>query len=283
MFRIGEFAKISQVAVKTLRYYDDIGLFKPAYVDAPNSYRYYTLEQLPRLNRILALKDLGFSLEQIAAFLDESFAASELRGMLRLKQAELQQILRTEQARLDRVEARLKLIEDEAIPPHHDVVMKRVEPQIIVSGREIIPSSEEVDSRCRNLGIKIYQTIAAMAIKDYGSMLTIYHDEQAYTGQDHSIDIEMGVILADWALTQRLPDHCGLTTRELAGAEKVASMVYSGPYPGLWQAYGYMLQWIDTHQYSRNAPFRFVYLRTSNQGDPITELQFPVEQKMKQE
>jgi len=63
MFKIGEFSKLSQVTVKTLRYYDEIGLLKPAEVDRFTSYRYYSVDQLPRLNRILALKDLGLSLE----------------------------------------------------------------------------------------------------------------------------------------------------------------------------------------------------------------------------
>ena len=63
MFKIGEFSKLSQVTVKTLRYYDEIGLLKPAEVDRFTSYRYYSARQLPRLHRILALKDLGLSLE----------------------------------------------------------------------------------------------------------------------------------------------------------------------------------------------------------------------------
>jgi DNA-binding transcriptional MerR regulator/effector-binding domain-containing protein len=280
VFRIGEFAKISQVAIKTLRYYDDIALFKPASVDADSGYRYYTLEQLPRLNRILALKDLGFSLEQIALLLDESFVASELRGMLRMKRAELQQTLQTEQARLDRVEARLKLIENETPSPQYDIVLKRVEPLNMLCGRQIIASSEEVDDRCRLLGISIYRTIISMAIKDYGPMLTIYHDEEDYTGQDHDLDIEMGVVMTHAIQSVSLPNDCGLGIRELVGADCAACMVYSGPYEGLWQVYGYMLNWIDTHQYTRSGPFRFVYLRTvRTEGDPIIELQFPLEQK----
>ncbi len=111
MFKIGDFARIGRISVKTLHHYDDIGLLKPAHVDVATGYRYYTLDQLPRLNRILALKDLGFSLEQIASLLNEPLAVAELRGMLRLKRAELQRLVQAEQARLNRVEARLKQIE----------------------------------------------------------------------------------------------------------------------------------------------------------------------------
>src|SRR5579862_8956297 len=91
MFKIGDFSKLSQVSMKTLRFYDQLGLLKPTHVDDFTGYRYYTADQLPRLNRILAFKDLGFTLEQIGPLLEEGIPAAQIRGMLRLKQAEIQQ------------------------------------------------------------------------------------------------------------------------------------------------------------------------------------------------
>src|SRR4249919_3466947 len=111
MIRIGDFSKLSQVSIKTLRYYDEMGLFKPINVDRFTGYRYYSASQLPRLNRILALGDLGLSLDQIAQVLDEGVSPKQLRGMLRLKRTQLQQHIAGEQARLARVEARLNAIE----------------------------------------------------------------------------------------------------------------------------------------------------------------------------
>ena len=64
MLKIGEFSKLAQVSIKTLRYYAELGLLTPGWVDRYTGYRYYTLQQLPRLNRILTLKELGFPLEQ---------------------------------------------------------------------------------------------------------------------------------------------------------------------------------------------------------------------------
>ena len=83
MFKIGDFSKLIQVSVKKLRYYDEIGLLKPVQVDRFTGYRYYSFEQLPRLNRILALKDLGLSLEQIVQLLNEAVPANTIRGMFR--------------------------------------------------------------------------------------------------------------------------------------------------------------------------------------------------------
>jgi DNA-binding transcriptional MerR regulator len=61
-----------------------MGLLKPMQVDDFTGYRYYSASQLPRLNRILALKDLGFSLEQIAQLLDHEIEVAKLRSMMSL-------------------------------------------------------------------------------------------------------------------------------------------------------------------------------------------------------
>ena len=69
MIKIGDFSKLSSVLIKTLRYYDQIELFIPAHVDKFSGYRYYTTDQMPRLNRILAPKDLNYTLDQITGML----------------------------------------------------------------------------------------------------------------------------------------------------------------------------------------------------------------------
>ncbi len=95
MLKIGEFSQLGRVSVRMLRHYDATGLLKPAEVDHLSGYRFYAVEQLPRLNRILALKDLGLSLEQVGRLLAvEEPPASELRGMLAMRRADLEEELR---------------------------------------------------------------------------------------------------------------------------------------------------------------------------------------------
>ena len=77
--RIGEFSALGRVSVRMLRHYEKLGLLAPAETDAFTSYRYYTLDQLPRLNRIIALKELGFSLEQVGGILAKNPTADEMR------------------------------------------------------------------------------------------------------------------------------------------------------------------------------------------------------------
>src|SRR3974377_768634 len=140
MFKIGDFSKLSQVSVKTLRYYDEIGLLKPCEIDRFTGYRYYTASQLSRLNRILLLKDLGLSLDQIGRLLQSDLPPDQLRGMLRLRQAEIERSIEEEEARLARVAALLNQIEQEngITMSQYDIVIKKVTPARIASIRDVV-------------------------------------------------------------------------------------------------------------------------------------------------
>src|SRR5215469_9850821 len=143
MLKIGEFAQVGQVSIATLRHYDQYNLLKPSALDPATGYRYYSLDQLPRLNRIVALKDLGFSLQQIAQLLAEDLPLEQLQGMFKLKQAQTQQAIETEQARLELIAARLRQIEQEGNMPAYDVRLKQVDPLLVASVREAV-SLEDV-------------------------------------------------------------------------------------------------------------------------------------------
>ena len=124
MFRIGEFSQIARVSGRLLRYYDSIGLLRPQRIDPETGYRYYSAGQLEQLNRILALKELGLSLDQVARMLDERISPAEIRGMLTLKKAELEQSLAAEAARLRHIESRLAQIEQQGSLGDYDVILK---------------------------------------------------------------------------------------------------------------------------------------------------------------
>src|ERR671916_1322824 len=126
MLGIGDFARHGRVSVRMLRHYDAIGLLRPAHVDEVTGYRSYEAEQLSRLNRIVALKGLGFTLQQVRSILDDEVSVEELRGMLRLRQTELQSQIAADTARLTQVEARLQIIEKEGAMPADEVQIKRI-------------------------------------------------------------------------------------------------------------------------------------------------------------
>jgi DNA-binding transcriptional MerR regulator len=145
MLKIGDFSALSQVSIKTLRYYDETGLLRPAHIDPENGYRYYLASQLSQLHRILALKDFGFSLEQIAEALKAGITAEQMRGMLLLRQAEQRKRVEEESDRLSRLNTRIQLIEQEGRMAY-DVVLKSVPKQWIASVRETIPAYNTVGS-----------------------------------------------------------------------------------------------------------------------------------------
>ena len=124
MFGIGDFASHGRVSVRMLRHYDAIGLLRPAYVDPATGYRSYQAGQLARLNRVVALKELGFTLTEVRSIVDDQVSPEELRGMLRLRQAELRERIDADEARLRQVEARLRIIETEGAMPSDDIQVK---------------------------------------------------------------------------------------------------------------------------------------------------------------
>ncbi|MFN8563642.1 MAG: helix-turn-helix domain-containing protein [Anaerolineae bacterium] len=140
MLKIGDFSRISQVTIKALRLYDTLGLLQPASIDPFTGYRYYTLDQLADIHRIIALKEMGLSLDQIRELLSSDLPLDQLRGMLRLKRAELEQRIDEETMRLRQAEFRLRQLELEETMPTLDVVIKKVEPFYALTVRAIVPT-----------------------------------------------------------------------------------------------------------------------------------------------
>lgn len=161
MLKIGEFSRLSQVTVKTLHHYDEIGLLVPAHIDKFTNHRYYAVEQLLRIHRIMALKGLGLSLEQIKLILEERLDTQEIRGLLRLKQNELEQRVREEQEQLAQVEFRLRLLEIEESLPEIEVILKKIPPihaltlRLSLTPDKLIPLGQEFEHALARNKVKL--------------------------------------------------------------------------------------------------------------------------------
>lgn len=178
MFNIGDFAKHGRVSVRMLRHYDAIGLLHPARVDPVSGYRHYEAAQLARLNRVIALKDLGLTLQQVRAVLDERVDVAELRGMLRLRQAELAAAMAADARRLTRVEARLRTIESEGTMPAQDVVVKRV-PSVRVAELTAVAASyqpEDIGPVIGPLFGELCRRLAEAGVAEAGPSVARYED-----------------------------------------------------------------------------------------------------------
>ena len=265
MLKIGEFSKLSRVSVKALRNYDEIGLLKPARVDPFTGYRFYEHDQLPRLNRILALRDLGFTLEQVAQMVEEGVSPDQLRGMLRLRRAELVHQLDEGRGRLTRVEARLKQIEQEGKMPEYEVVIKNVEPQLVASVRQRLGSYGEIG---RLFG-ELYAYLGPLGAAGLGGSL--WHD-----GEFKESDVDGEAIAF---LSRPVPESGRVKVYELPGAT-VASLVHRGRYSTIDQAYAALMGWIEANGYRLAGADREIYLVGGSDPDDssyVTEIQQPVE------
>lgn len=273
MFKIGAFSQLTGVTIKTLRYYDRVGLLKPAKVDPFTGYRYYTAAQIDRLNRILALKDLGLSLDEVARVLLENPSASEIRGMLRLKRAQLQQTIDEEQARLQRVEARLRQIEREGQMPVHEVVLREVAAQDVLAYREIVPGPREIPP----LIMQVVGAAQACGVQPAGPCLALYHHGEY---REHDLDIEVAIPVADAAPAAVPLDGKGtLQRRTLPAAQVASTLCRMESQADIYAANHDLGNWIAENGYRlADGPSREVYVQAACEGQPPTfEVQLPVE------
>lgn len=280
MFRIGEFSRLSRVSVRMLRHYDQLGLLKPSHTDSFTGYRYYSADQLPRLNRILALRDLGFSLEQIASMLDEELPSEQLLGMLKLKQAEIEQQMQIEQARLVRLEARIHQMNGKGPRHMYDVILREIESQLVLSWREVVPD----DDRIQYMFEEAETYIARFHARADKPPMTVYHDPEY-----REKDIDAEVILP---IKFVIAGNQVMRVLELPKIKMAACVVHTGDYATIYQAYNALLEWIAANGYCPAGPVREVYLRYTADGlgfdlpptylardsnSFVTELQLPVE------
>lgn len=286
MFKISEFSRFTRVSVKMLRHYDELGLLKPVSIDSQSGYRYYSADQLPRLNRIIALKDLGFRLDQIGKFLDENLSPDEIRGMFRMRQAEIEQNLHLEQARMVQVKARLRFLEQEVIQPNYDVVLRDIAPQLVASIRQKVSDADhEIEQMFDELEIYVNQ-FQARAVK---SPLTVYFDEEYL---EKSADVEVAV-----PITHTIPTTGRIAVREMPGIQTAACVVFTGEYKRADEALHSLMIWIEAGGYHSTGLLREVYLRfgtdmveaidlpnafiTDKRELYVTEIQLPVEKVKK--
>lgn len=271
MLRISDFAQLSRVSPKALRLYDRIGLFKPANIDGLTGYRYYSATQLPRLNRILVFKELGFSLEQIKHLLNDNISTEEIRGMLRLKQSEIQRRILEDQTRLLHLEIRLQEIEEDKMT-NYEVVLKTVEPQIVAATVGLIPNYQDCGPVFDHLFDEAYHHAFQHGIKQVGSGISIYHDTKL---RDRNIPVEAAA-----PIYEQIPSNERVWVYELPGVETMACAVHRGSFATLGQAYNALLAWVEKNGYRIVGSTREIYLQYERSGDCsqyVTEVQVPVE------
>ena len=283
MFKIGEFSRLSRISVRMLRHYDQLGLLTPSQTDPFTGYRYYSAEQLPRLNRIIALRDLGFSLEQIAGMLEDTLSTEQLLGMLKLKRLEVEEQLKQEQQRLERLEVRIRQMSESPAHGAYDVIVRDIEPELAATYREVAADDDRIQQMFDIVETYVAQFEGARADQP---PFSIYYDDE-YREQD--MDIEVAV-----PLKYAIPENDLIRVRQMPRLTNLACVVHVGEYADVYQAYNALLAWIEANEYRMTGPIREVYLRYGADGldfelpstylagdkhEYVTELQLSVEKQ----
>ncbi|TBO55473.1 MerR family transcriptional regulator [Streptomyces kasugaensis] len=299
MFTIGDFARYGRVSARMLRHYDAIGLLRPARTDPASGYRYYAGGQLTRLNRIIALKELGFTLQQVAAILDEQVSAAELRGMLRLRQAELAAALAAAGARLAQVETRLRTIESEGHMPADDVVLKRTETVLVaeLSGVAASYEPEDIGPVIQPLYDELWRRLRAADVTPTGPGLAYYEDAPGERGTERAADpagagsgqgdpvlVHAALVITPEALAKAGAGAgrgeraaLGFDVVTVPALDRAATVVHRGPMSRILPTVQQLARWIDDNGYRSTGYARELYLECpEDRAEWITEIQEPV-------
>ncbi|MCC9306802.1 MerR family transcriptional regulator [Kitasatospora sp. RB6PN24] len=270
MFTIGDFARHGRVSIRMLRHYDATGLLRPAHVDPATGYRYYAAAQLAQLNRVIALKDLGFTLQQVRDIVEEKIAPEELRGMLRLRRAELESAMTAAALRLVQVEARLRAIESEGHMPTNDVVIKSI-PAVRVAELTATAASfgpEDIGPVIGPLYDELFRLLAAAGVPATGPGVAYYEDAPEGDGRiSVHAAVQVSADLQDGAFR----------VLDLPPLEQAATIVHRGSMDSVLPTAQTLARWIDGNGYRSVGYPREISLECpENRDDWVTELQAPV-------
>jgi DNA-binding transcriptional MerR regulator len=271
MFSIGEFARLGGVSIRTLRHYDETGLLRPARVDPDTGYRSYRASQLGRLNRILAMKELGLSLTQARRLLD-GITLEELQGMLMLRRAQLEQELQSHQNQLLGVEARLRYIAREGAMPADDIIVKTIPAMGVVvlaapapgfGPKNIVPVVNQLREQFDQLEI-------SERVKEAGPLMIFYSHDQ---GSNVVVHLALPVV--------EQPAELPAPAQYLVLPEiEAATSVRSGPAASIFPfVYHDLTHWIEAQGYQSNPPGREVWINeiddVADVDQQVFEIQLP--------
>ncbi len=275
MLDTGKFSRMARVSKRTLRYYDSIDLFKPTHVDPDKGIRYYSAKQMADLNRILALKELGMSLDQIRRMLEEDVSQEEIHGMLMLKRAEAEQALLASVQRFRSIEAR---IQNPDLFLKQGIVLKAVEKLPFSSCRRVVTDYTEFQA----MGFSILKQVPQLVAKgNFSQFASLIHGD-TFDFEDGNLDVEMGILMP--RLTGQsieISEDFFLEERILPAVKAMASVVVSGGPSRYPAGFAAAAQWIEDNGYEIVGPQREILLEipaSGDQNDMVIELQFPVEQ-----
>lgn len=273
MFKIGDFSRFTRTSIRMLRHYDEIGLLKPQSIDSFTGYRYYSAEQIPRVNRIQILRSIGFSLPEIIGLMDKDLTSKQMTSLLTNRRHEILKVIEDEKEKLLKVEAMIKFINKEDSNMKYDINIKNIPTYKVISLREVIPAYNEEGKLWNELQEFVEKNNIRTTEPCYG----IYHDE-GYKESNVDVEITMGI-------SENISETDRIKVRELEKVPEAAIIFHKGPFEEISSAYHALGVWMSANRYEMNGPVRAIYHKgpwcEKDPGNYLTEIQAPVIKKHK--
>ncbi|MGM0214759.1 MerR family transcriptional regulator [Enterococcus sp. AZ109] len=266
LYRVGIFSQMNQVTIKALRHYDEKGLLVPRYVDPENGYRYYSASQLPDLHQIIALRKIGFSLEEIRQ-VQQGVSKDKL---LRLKKKRVLEDIAQRTRELSVIES--YLADDEELV-EYDIIEKAL-PEITVASMtltvktygDLLQYMPEMDRELERLG-------CSCTTPQY--CFNRYLDGE-YKEENIQVEICEAVTVAS-------KEDSFLSFKVIPKVEKAVCALHRGSYDNLPLSYQAILSFIDRNNYELADLPRESYIdglwNKETNAEWLTEIQIPVRRK----
>ena len=267
--KIGEFSKMMQVTVKTLRHYEQKGVLVPYEVDEWNGYRYYSITQMQRLNTIRGLQRQGFTLEEIKELLEDGAQTPSIEQLTQ----KIEETERHLQLLMERRNQLLKWMDSHKQIKTMEKFSIQSLPEIIVaSHREVISGYSELGLLCVN---KIGPEMQRLGCKcpPPGYCFTIEHNQEFCA---ENIDIEYCEQVEEMGVDSDI-----IQFKRLPAVEKALCMKHVGPYERFYESFTEALTYMEEQGYKMAGALRTSYIDGAwNQEDPekwLSIIQIPIE------
>ena len=269
MLKIGEFSKLSRVSVRMLRHYDEIGLLCPARIDPDTEYRYYRADQLPVVGRITSLKDMGFSLADIARILAVYDDPAAMERYFAAREAELRELAEITAYRLTLLEtARKRLRKDEPMM-QYNVTIRTLPTRYAATVRMTIPRYQDEGMVW---GVLCEETAQMHLVPDEPCYCSVvFHDGEF---KEENVEVE-----AQKTVRGTYPDTEHVKFRTLPPVT-YAGCTFKGSYAQIDEVVAAVSAWIEENGYEPDGEMFDIYHvsphETDNPDEFVTEVCFPV-------
>lgn len=246
LYKIGMFANMNRVTIKTLRYYDEQKLLIPVYVDEENGYRYYAAGQMAQLNRIIALKNMGFSIDDIRKIID----GAEEKSFLLEKKQEILKELAVLTEKLSQVESYLAR---ESMNLSAPVLIKEIPEAIVCTMKHRIKSYDALFELMPQMGAQMEMLDCKCAQPAY---CFTHYLESGYKEEDILVEICE-------AVTEKKQDSGDIVFKVLPKVPMAACIFHKGSYDTLHKSYAILLQYIEENGYAICGNIRESYIMST--------------------